>query len=115
MTEQNKQNLYEGMYVISAKLGDDARRKALEKIKSGITSRGGEILKIHDQGRRRLAYEIAGYKEGHYYVIYFNCPPAAIAELWHEYHLQEDLIRFLTLTVDKVMEKIEFKTIEVAQ
>ncbi len=46
-----KKNLYEGMYIISAKLSDDARiNKALEKIKHGITSRGGEVLKVHDQG-----------------------------------------------------------------
>lgn len=114
MSEQ-KQNLYEGMYIISATLSDDARQKALEKIKKGITERGGEILKIHEQGRRRLAYEIEGHREGHYYVIYFNVKPSAIPELWQEYHLHEDLIRFITLRTDQVMEKIEFKVLEEQQ
>lgn len=45
-------NLYEGMYVISATLSDDARNKALERIKEGITSRDGEIVKTHDWGRK---------------------------------------------------------------
>lgn len=106
---QNKQNLYEGMYVISATLSDDARHKALERITSGITSREGEIKKIHEQGRRRLAYEIKRHREGYYYLIYFTAPSSAIAEMWQEYHLNEDLIRFVTLRTDKVMEKIEFK------
>lgn len=108
MTEKNK-NLYEGMYIISATLSDDARHKALDKIQKGITERGGEILKIHDQGRRRLAYEIDGHREGHYFILYFNVKPEAINELWQEYHLNEDLVRFITLSADKVMEKIEFK------
>lgn len=112
---KKKQNLYEGMYVISAKLSDDARQKALEKIEKGITERGGEILKMHEQGRRRLAYDINGHREGYYYIIYFNIDTLAIAELWKEYHLHEDLIRFITLRTDKVMEKIEFKPIEIAQ
>lgn len=103
------QNLYEGMFVISSKLSDDARNKALEKIKDGIVSRGGEILKIHDQGRKRLAYEIDGHREGHYYVMYFNVIPEAISEMWQDYHLSEDLIRFITLRAEKVVEKIEFK------
>lgn len=111
MSEQ-KQNLYEGMYVISAALSEDARNKALQKIQTGITQRNGEILKIHDQGRRRLAYEIGGHREGHYYIVYFNLKPNGIAELWQEYHLNEDLIRFITLRTEKVMEKIEFKAIE---
>ena len=110
--KETKQNLYEGMYVIKATLSDDARHKALEKIQSGITSHGGEILKIHDQGRRRLAYEIEGHREGYYYLIFFQVKPAAVAELWKEYHLNEDLVRFITLTADKVLDKIEFKALE---
>ena len=112
---QNRQNLYEGMYVIKATLSDDARNKALDKIKNGITSRQGEVVKIHDQGRRRLAYEIDGLREGHYYILYFNVAPEAVAELWQEYHLNEDLIRFITLRAEKVMEKIEFKVLEEPQ
>lgn len=111
----NRPNLYEGMYVIKATLSDEARNKALDKVKNGITSRGGEVVKIHDQGRRRLAYEIDGLREGHYYVLYFNAPPSAINELWQEYHLNEDLIRFITLRAEKVMEKIEFKSLEEPQ
>ncbi|MBA3815933.1 MAG: 30S ribosomal protein S6 [Parachlamydiaceae bacterium] len=110
-----RQNLYEGMYVISATLSDDARNKAFEKIRNGITQRDGEILKTHDQGRRRLAYEIDGHREGYYYILYFNLKPSGIAELWQEYHLHEDLIRFITLRAENVMEKIEFKALEEQQ
>src|ERR1700751_4161598 len=97
---RNKPNLYEGMYVISATLSEDARNKAVEKIQAGITGRGGEILKLHDQGRRRLAYQIDNHREGYYYLMYFQVQPSAISELWQEYHLHEDLIRFITLRTD---------------
>lgn len=110
MSQENN-NLYEGMYIISAKLSDDARNKALDKIKDGISSRGGEVHKVHDQGRRRLAYDIEGHREGHYYVLYFEVTPSAISEMWHDYHLSEDLIRFLTLRTDEVRETLEFKSL----
>ncbi|EPP34964.1 ribosomal S6 family protein, partial [Chlamydia psittaci 84-8471/1] len=55
MKEKTTQ-LYEGAYVFSVTLSEEARRKALEKVTSGITNYGGEILKIHDQGRKKLAY-----------------------------------------------------------
>ncbi len=105
---QEKTNLYEGMYILSATLSEEARNKALERIQNGITAKGGKILKIHAQGRKRMAYEIDGHREGYYYVIYFEVKPGAISELWHDYHLNEDLVRFLTLRADKVVEKIEF-------
>ena len=106
---KEKRHLYEGMYILSATLSDDARTKAFDKITSSITEKKGEVLKLHDQGRRKLAYEINGKREGYYYILYFSIPTAAIADLWKEYHLNEDLIRFLTLRTDAVMEKIEFK------
>ncbi len=109
--EENKQNLYEGMYVISSTLSEEARKKALDRIEKGITDHGGEILKIHEQGRRRMAYAIDGHREGHYFLLYFNVEASAINEMWREYHLNEDLIRFITLRTDKVREKLEFKSL----
>lgn len=107
--KKERHNLYEGMYVISATLSEDARQKAVEKIRTGITEKGGEIKKVHERGRQRLAYQIQGHKEGYYYLMYFTAPTSAIGELWHEYHLNEDLVRFLTLRTEKVLEEIKFK------
>lgn len=108
---QENHNLYEGMYIISARLSDEARGKALAKITDAIVGHGGKIEKIHEMGRRRLAYEIESHREGYYYVIYFTVGASAIKEMWHEYHLSEDLIRFITLTTDEVKKKLEFKTL----
>lgn len=108
---KQKLQLYEGMYILSATLSDEARQKALDKITSAISERAGEIHKIHDQGRRKLTYEINGRREGYYFLIYFSVPTPSIREMWREYHLNEDLIRFLTLRTDKVLEKIEFKSV----
>ncbi len=106
---KTKQRLYEGMYILSATLSDDARQKALDKITVGITERGGEVNKIFDQGRRKLAYEVNGRREGHYYVLFFTSSTQVMTELWRDYHINEDLVRFMTITAEAVPEKIEFK------
>ncbi len=106
---QLKRNLYEGMYIVSATLSEDARKKSLDRITKGITERGGEITKIHDMERKRLAYEIDGHKEGYYFLIYFELPPSCMTDLWQDYHLNEDLLRFLTFRTDEVMEELSFK------
>lgn len=104
-------NLYEGMFVIAANLSDEQRRQAVEKIKNMITQSGGEIVKDHDMGRRRLAYEIKKHKEGYYTLLYFNLEPSAMKNLWKEWRLMEELLRFLTLKADNVLEKLEFKAL----
>jgi small subunit ribosomal protein S6 len=110
--KKERKGLYEGMYILSATLSDDSRKKAFEKITDGISQKGGEIHKIHEQGRRKLAYSIDGKREGYYYVLYFTAPTQAILELWKEYHLHEDLIRFLNMKVEKVQETLEFKPLK---
>ncbi|AAD19089.1 30S ribosomal protein S6 [Chlamydia pneumoniae TW-183] len=108
---KKENQLYEGAYVFSVTLSEEARRKALDKVISGITNYGGEIHKIHDQGRKKLAYTIRGAREGYYYFIYFSVSPGAITELWKEYHLNEDLLRFMTLRADSVKEVLEFASL----
>ena len=107
-----ERRLYEGMYIINASLSEDALKKALERITSTIENSGGEIHKIHEMGRKKLAYEIDGHKQGQYFLLYFSVIPSLIDEMWKEYHLNEDLIRYMTMRTEKVLEKLEFKNIE---
>src|SRR3990167_4775136 len=107
--KKQRTGLYEGMYILSATLSDDSRKKAFDKITEGIVQKGGEIHKIHEQGRRRLAYEIDGKREGFYYVLYFTAPTQSILDLWKDYQLHEDMIRFMTTRVEQVQETLEFK------
>lgn len=112
MNKKERKGLYEGMYILSATLSDESRKKAFDKIVEGITQKGGEIHKIHEQGRKKLAYEIDGKREGYYYVMYFTVPTQVVLELWKEYHLHEDLIRFMTMRTEKVLDSLEFKPLK---
>lgn len=112
MAKQRK-GLYEGMYILSATLSNDSRKKAFDKITDGIAEKGGEILKIHDMGRRKLCYEVKGKKEGHYYLVYFSLPTQAVIDLWKDYHLHEDLLRFMTMKSEAVLESLDYNPIRV--
>ena len=45
---KERKGLYEGMYILSATLSDESRKKAFEKITDGISQKGGEIHKISE-------------------------------------------------------------------
>ena len=109
MSHDNKRNLYEGIYIIRPNLSDEAKKRALEKITSGILATGGEIVKLHEIGRKRLAYDVENCSEGFYYLIYFQQYPGAIDHMWLEYQLHEDLLRFMTIRAHEVKETVEFK------
>ena len=108
---KTRNNLYEGMYILSATLSEDARKKAIEKITSFITHHAGEVHKIFERGRKRLAYEINGKREGFYYVIFFTANSANMTEIWQDYKLNEDLLRFMTLRAEEIPETLDFKSL----
>ncbi|MGE0832453.1 MAG: 30S ribosomal protein S6, partial [Simkaniaceae bacterium] len=110
--KKESKRLYEGMYILNASLSEEALKKALERITNTIEESGGEIQKIHEMGRKKLAYEIDGHKQGQYFLLYFSVVPSLITEMWREYHLNEDLIRFMTMRAETVLEKIEFKPLQ---
>lgn len=105
-------NLYEGMFIVSSMLTDEARQKVVEKITKGITDHKGEVKKMHEMGLKKLSYEIDGRKDGYYFLLYFEVQPSAISELWQEYHLYEDLMRFMTLRTDTILDSLTFKPLE---
>ena len=107
-------NLYEGTFIIKASLSDDARNKALERVQQELTRRGAEVLKVLQMGLRRLAYSIDGHKEGVYVLMYFNFSGSLMGEFWRECHLNEDLLRFITLRTDRVLEQLEFTPVTLA-
>ena len=113
--KKERKHLYEGMYVISTTLSEEARKKAMERIESDICQKGGEIHKLHDLGRQKLAYDIRGRKEGHYFVLFFSINSCEISDLWKEYHLHEDLMRFMTLRANKVQEELNYNNAAAAE
>ncbi|MBQ6834021.1 MAG: 30S ribosomal protein S6 [Lachnospiraceae bacterium] len=74
-------NKYELVVVLSAKLEDEERAAALEKVKGYITRFGGTIADIDEWGKKRLAYEVQKMKEGFYYFIHFEAPATFPAEI----------------------------------
>ena len=93
-------NKYELALVLSAKLEDEERLAALEKVKDQITRFGGEIKDIDEWGKKRLAYEIQKEKEGFYYFIHFEAEAAAPAEIESRIRIMEPVLRFLCVKQD---------------
>ena len=108
MTKETLQ-LYEGAFIIKASLSEDARTKAFERVKALVEDMDGEILKIHEWGRRRLAYRIDDQREGYYYIVFFTANPGKMQGISAELRLNEDLLRYVVYASKKVQEKIEFK------
>ncbi len=88
-------NKYELAVVLNAKLEDEERAAAIEKVTGYITRFGGAVTKVDEWGKKRLAYEIQKMKEGFYYFIQFDGDSVTPNELEAHIRIMEPVIRYL--------------------
>ena len=51
-------NKYELIYIIDTTVEEAARKELIEKFNGIIAANGGEVVKVEEWGKRRLAYAI---------------------------------------------------------
>ena len=93
-------NKYELCVVLSAKIEDDERAAALEKVQKYITRFGGTVTNIEEWGKKKLAYEIQKMKEAYYYFVQFDADASAPIEIENRVRIMENVIRFLCVRAD---------------
>jgi small subunit ribosomal protein S6 len=100
--------VYESAVLINAALDDETIKNLISKIRENITTNGGEIIEVEDWGRKRLAYQVRKSKIGYYAIFRFNSPPDIVPKLERNYQLDENILRYLTITLSKdALEQIE--------
>ena len=93
-------NKYELCVVLSAKIEDDERAAALEKVQNYITRFGGTVTDIDEWGKKKLAYEIQKMKEAYYYFIQFDADATAPIEIENRIRIMDNVIRYLCVRAD---------------
>ncbi|MGI8426775.1 MAG: 30S ribosomal protein S6 [Actinomycetota bacterium] len=86
------QRNYEAVVIVDPRLEDAAIQQAVEKFTKVIATQG-EMAKIDEWGKRRLAYQIDHLNEGHYVVADFKAEPELIGELDRLLSIGEEYIR----------------------
>lgn len=87
-------NKYEVLYVIVPELSDEDNASIVEKFNGIIAANGGEIEKVDEWGKRRLAYTIDYKTEGYYVLVSFSAPAEAPVELERNLKNDERIMRY---------------------
>ena len=96
--------LYESIIIGRQDLTNSQFETLIDEFTSVIKSHDGEIKKTEYWGIRNLAYKINKNRKAHYYMLNISSSPETISEYERLLGLHEDIIRFLTVKIDKVDE-----------
>ena len=90
-------NQYEVMYVIDTALEDSARTELINRFSELVTKNGGEVDRVDEWGKRRLAYAINYKTEGYYVLMYIKAPSELPRELERNLQISDSVLRYLVI------------------
>lgn len=94
--------LYEKVFIARQDISPNELEKIVENYTNIITEMNGEVVNRENWGLRNLAYTINKYRKGHYVMLVINAPAEAVKEISRLMAISEDIIRDMTITIDKI-------------
>ena len=86
---------YEIGFILNPEVSEEQTRAILERIEQIVASYDGQVLKVNQWGRRKLAYPIEHHRDGFYVFIDTILTPETVAELDRTLKVSEEVLRHL--------------------
>ena len=92
---------YELLTIFKPSLDSEELDKAVDKISSEIKSVNGEVSSVDKMGRKKLAYDLQGYRDGFFTTMIVSIPADKIVDFKRNLKLNENVLRFMFMEVAK--------------
>jgi len=86
---------YELFTVIKPNLDSDEADKVVAKVEDTVKNLGGNVENCDKMGRKKLAYEIAGFSDGFIVNQVISIPCDKVADLKRQLRLNDSVIRIM--------------------
>ena len=95
---------YEMIFIVDPDVLDEDVDQMSEKFGGIIDGLGGRVVKVDKWGKRKLAYKVKKRMKGNYVLLVFHGDDKVTAELERVIKLDDRVIKYLTIKVDKPAE-----------
>ncbi len=86
---------YEIGFILNPEVSEEQTRAILERIEQIVARYDGQVIKVNQWGRRRLAYPIEHHRDGFYVFIDTILTPETVSELDRTLKVSEEVLRHL--------------------
>ncbi|MCF6197782.1 MAG: 30S ribosomal protein S6 [Hyphomicrobiaceae bacterium] len=94
-------SLYEHTFMARHDISAQQMEALTEKFSAVLKENGGKVVNSEYWGLKNLAYRIKKNRKAHYGYMQLETPHAAVAEMERQMTLTTDILRFMTIRVDK--------------
>jgi small subunit ribosomal protein S6 len=92
---------YELLAIFKPSLDSEELDKAVEKITEEIKSYSGSVSSVDKIGRKKLAYDVQGYRDGFFANLILSVPAESIVEFKRNLKLNDNVLRFMFMEESK--------------
>ena len=92
---------YDLFTIIKPNLDNDEADKVVARVEDIVKSLGGSVSDCDKMGRKKLAYDLQGYRDGYFTTMIVSLPADAIVEFKRNLKLNENVLRFMFMEVSK--------------
>ena len=93
--------LYEHVYLARQDLSQQQVEELTAQYKGVVEQMGGKVAKVEYWGVKSLTYRIRKNRKAHFTLMNVEAPPAALVEVERQEHINEDVLRAMTVRVDE--------------
>ena len=93
--------LYEHIFMARQDVTPQQVEAMVDQYKGVIEQNGGSVDKTEMWGVKSLAYRIKKNRKAHFTMFNINAPAPAVAEMERQMRINEDILRFMTVKVEK--------------
>lgn len=86
---------YELGFILNPEVSEEETHTILNRVEQIAANHGGQIVKVNQWGRRRLAYPIERHRDGNYIFIDMILTPETVAELEQMLKISEVVLRHM--------------------
>ena len=86
---------YDLFTIIKPNLDNEEADKVVARVEEIVTTLGGAVLECDKMGRKKLAFEVAGFTDGFIVNQVVNMPADKIADLKRQLKLNDSIIRIM--------------------
>src|SRR6266849_1562439 len=94
--------LYEHVYLARQDLSQQQVEELTAQYKGVLEQMGGKVAKVEYWGVKSLTYRIRKNRKAHFTLLNVEAPPAAISEVERQQHINEDVLRAMTVRVEEL-------------
>lgn len=95
---------YETMFIVKPNRAEEEIKALVDKFVA-IINENGSVESVDELGKRRLAYSIADFSEGYYFLVTFKGAPTLPLEIKRVAGINDAVLRMIVIKLDEKQKK----------